>query len=127
MDQKQLARTVADRSGLSREESADIARAVLEGLAGQLSEGEVRRLAASLPVLPEEAQAPRRRKQGSQPISLHDFIGQVSERTALTRDDTRAGTGAVIAVLRQVLSADDYRHLMAQLPAEYGGLPRSGR
>jgi uncharacterized protein (DUF2267 family) len=127
MDQKELARTVAERSGLSREESADIARAVLEGLAGQLSEGEMRRLAASLPLLPEEAQAPRRRRQGAQPVRLHEFIGRVSQRTALTRDDTRAGAGAVIAVLRQLLSADDYRHLMAQLPSEYGGLPRVGR
>src|SRR5216683_2452979 len=49
MDQKGIVRAVAERTGLSREESADITRAVLEGLAGQLSEGEARRLAADLP------------------------------------------------------------------------------
>jgi len=49
MDQKGLIRAVAERTGLSREESADISRAVLEGLADQLSDGEARRLAADLP------------------------------------------------------------------------------
>ncbi len=127
MDQKELSRAVADRSGLSREESADITRATLEGLAGQLSEGEVRRLAADLPILPEQAQAPRRRRQGAHPVKLHDFIRQLSERTGLTQDDARTGTRAVLAVLRETLSEEDYRHLMMQLPAEYGGLVTAPR
>ena len=49
MDQKVLIRSVAERSMLSREESADITRAVLEGLAGQLGEGEAKRLTLDLP------------------------------------------------------------------------------
>jgi uncharacterized protein (DUF2267 family) len=60
MDQKGLIRAVAERTGLSREESADISRAVLEGLADQLSGGEARRLAADLPDLAEQLQARRR-------------------------------------------------------------------
>jgi len=127
MDQKELARAVAERSGLSREEAADISRAVLEGLADQLSEGQVRQLAAGLPVLPEQAQAPRRRRQGAHPVKLHDFIRKLSERTGLTQFDARAGTGAVLAMLRQVLSAEEYGHVMAQLPAEYGELVAPGR
>jgi len=43
MDQKGLVRAVAVRTRLSREELADITRAVLEGLVGQLSEGEAPR------------------------------------------------------------------------------------
>jgi uncharacterized protein (DUF2267 family) len=122
MDQKQFARAVAERSRLSREESADITRAVLEGLAEQLSEGEARRLAVGLPVVPEQAQAPRRRRKGAHPVKLHDFVRQLSERAGLAEDDARAGTGAVLTVLREVLSEEEYRHLMSQLPAEYSGL-----
>lgn len=123
MDQKELVRSAAERSGLSREESADLARAVLEGLAGQLSEGEARRLAWDLPEpLAEQVAEPRRRKQGAHPVPVEDFVQAVSERTGLTEDEARRGTGAVLAALRDQLSGDDYSHVMGQLPAEYAGL-----
>ncbi|HUZ53987.1 MAG TPA: DUF2267 domain-containing protein [Streptosporangiaceae bacterium] len=123
MDQKGLVRAVAERTTLSREESADITRAVLEGLAGQLSEGEARRLAADLPdPLAEHMRAPRRRRKGAHPVAVSDFIRQVSERTGLTDEDTHAGTGAVLTTLRDSLSEDDYRHLIGQLPAGYTAL-----
>jgi uncharacterized protein (DUF2267 family) len=110
---------------LSREESADITRAVLEGLAGQLSEGEARRLAIDLPgPLAEQVQVqvPRRRRKGAHPVRVNDFIRQLSERTGLTDDDARAGTGAVLAALREALSDEEYRHLIGQLPSGYTGL-----
>jgi uncharacterized protein (DUF2267 family) len=122
VDQKGLIRAVAERTRLSREESADITRAVLEGLAGQLSEGEARRLATDLPGLPEQVQAPRRRRKGAHPIGVQDFIRQVSKRTGLTGEDARAGAGAVLAALREGLSEEEYRHLIGQLPTEYTGL-----
>jgi uncharacterized protein (DUF2267 family) len=122
MDQKRLVRSVAGRTRLSREESADITRAVLEGLAGQLSEGEARRLAADLPGLPEQLQAPRRRRKGAHPVRVHDFVRQVSKRTGLTSEEARAGAGAVLAALREALSEEEYRHLVGQLPAGYTGL-----
>jgi uncharacterized protein (DUF2267 family) len=119
MDQKALIGAVAERTRLSREESADITRAALEGLADQLSEGEARRLAADLPALAEQLQARRRRKKEAHPVRLRDFVRQVSERTGLTDDEARAGAGAVLAVLREGLSEEEYRHLTGQLPAEY--------
>jgi uncharacterized protein (DUF2267 family) len=123
MDHKGLIRAVAERTRLSREESADVTRAVLEGLAGQLSEGEARRLAADLPEsLAEQLPAPRRRRQGAHPAGVDDFVRQVSERTGLTDEDARAGTGAVLAALREALSEDDYRHVIGQLPAAYTAL-----
>jgi uncharacterized protein (DUF2267 family) len=123
MDTKELVRAVAERTMLSREESADITRAVLEGLVGQLSEGEARRLVADLPgKLAEQLQAPRRRRKGAHPAEVDDFISQVSERTGLTDEDARAGTGAVLAVLREALSEEDYSHIMGQLPAGYAAL-----
>jgi uncharacterized protein (DUF2267 family) len=127
MDLKELVRAVAGRSGLSREESADITRAVLEGLAGQLSEGEARRLVADLPdSLAGELHAPRRRKKGAHPVAVDDFIGQVSERTGLTAEEARTGTAAVLAALREELTGEDYRHLIAQLPSGYTGLIEAG-
>jgi uncharacterized protein (DUF2267 family) len=122
MDQRELARAVAERSGLSREESADITRAVLEGLADQLSDGEARRLAADFPDLAERLTAARRRKKEAHPVRVHDFIRQLSQRTGLTDGDASAGAGAVLATLRDSLSEEDYGHLVGQLPAEYAGL-----
>lgn len=34
------------------------------------------------------------------------------ERTGLTEDETRAGTGAVLAALREALGEDDYGHIV---------------
>jgi uncharacterized protein (DUF2267 family) len=125
MDQKGLARAVAERAGLSREEAADVTRAVLERLADQLSEGEARRLALDVPDLADQLQTARRRSKEAHPVKVHDFIRQVSERTGLTEEEARAGAGAVLATLREALGEEEYRHLTGQLPAEYAGLAQA--
>jgi uncharacterized protein (DUF2267 family) len=122
VDQKGLFRAVAERTGLSREESADATRAVLEGLADQLSDGEARRLATDLPDLGEQLQARRRRRKQARPVRLEDFVTQLSGRTGLTDDDARAGVAAVLAVLLDGLGEEEYGRLTGQLPAEYNGL-----
>ena len=128
MDEKGLTRAVAERTRLSREESADITRAVLEGLAGQLSEGEARRLATDIPgALAEQLPAPRRRRKGAHPVGVDDFIRQVSEHTGLTYEEAHAGTGAVVAALREALGEKEYHHLIGQLPAEYTRLAEAAR
>jgi uncharacterized protein (DUF2267 family) len=128
MDQKGLFSAVADRTMLSREESADLTRAVLEGLAEQLSEGEAKRLATDLP---QQLSAPllalRRRGKEAHPIRVDEFSKQLSKRTGLPASDTRNGTGAVIAVLRDALGEEEYRHIVGQLPAEYAALAGSSR
>jgi uncharacterized protein (DUF2267 family) len=123
MDLTETARAVAERTGLSREESADITRSVLDGLAGQVSAGEARHLATDLPEpLAAEVTAQRRRRAEAHPVSIDDFVRQVGARTGQPERDARAGTAAVLATLRDRLSNEDYRHLMAQLPAGYSGL-----
>jgi uncharacterized protein (DUF2267 family) len=122
MDQKALFRAVAERTGLSREEAADITRAVLEGLGHQLSDGEAKRLAADLPDLAEQVQVRRRRRTEAHPVRLVEFIRQLSQRTGLTEDDARAGAAAVLAVLREALGEEGYRHLTGQLPTAYAEL-----
>ena len=126
MGQKGIFRAVADRTGFSREEAADITRAVLEGLGDQLSDGEARRLAADLPDLAEQVTVRRRRRKEAHPVRLVEFIRQLSQRTGITEDDARAGAAAVLAVLREALGADGYRHLTGQLPDEYAGLAGPG-
>jgi uncharacterized protein (DUF2267 family) len=120
MELRELARGVAERTGLSREESADISWAVLEGLAAQLSEAEAKHLAVDLPnPLAAEMEAARRRRQGAHPVPVLDFIRDVGARTGLPEGEARAGTGAVLAELSGSLSQEDYGHVMGQLPAAY--------
>jgi uncharacterized protein (DUF2267 family) len=127
MELRQLARGVAQRTGLSREESADLSRAVLEGLAAQLSEGEARHLASDLPaLLAGDTEVSRRRRQGAHPVPVLEFVRQIGGRTGLPENEARAGTGAVLAELSGSLSAEDYGHLMGQLPAAYGQLAGVG-
>jgi uncharacterized protein (DUF2267 family) len=128
MDQKALVRAVAERTSLSREESADITRAVVEGLADQVSEGEARRFALDLPEqLADQMQVQRRRRQGAHPIDVTDFVRQVGERAGLPEGDARAGTGAVLAALRDGLGQDNYSHITGQLPTGYSELVEAVR
>jgi uncharacterized protein (DUF2267 family) len=123
MDVRELAGAVAERTGLSREESADLVRAVVDGLADQLSEGEARHLATDVPEpLGAELEARRRRRPEAHPIAVSDFIRQVSARTGQPDQEARSGTGAVLAALRDAMTDDAYRHLTGQLPAAYSGL-----
>jgi uncharacterized protein (DUF2267 family) len=127
MDQKELARAVAERTGLSREESADLIRAVLEGLQAQLSEGEAKRLSAALPEqLVEQVKQPRRHGKEARTVGVDDFTRQLSERIWLKEDEARRGVGAVLAVLRDALDEEEYRHLLGQLPAGYADLAAAG-
>ena len=94
---------------------------MLERLADQLSEGEARRLALDLPDVVAPQQVPRRRRKGAHPVRVTDFVRQVSERTGLTDEEARAGAGAVLAVLREALGEEEYRHLIGQLPRSTPG------
>jgi uncharacterized protein (DUF2267 family) len=120
MDQRGFFRAVAERTGLSREESADVTRAVVEGLGNQLSDGEANRLAGDLPGLAVRVR--QRRRTEAHPIRLIEFIRAVSKRTGVSEDEARAGAAAVLAVMREALGDDGFRHLTGQLPAEYAGL-----
>lgn len=123
MDLSELARAVAERTGLSREESADISRAVLEGLADQISSGEAKHLASDLPEpLAAEVAARRRHRSEAHPVAVLDFVRQVSARTGQPEHEARAGTGALLATLREEMTEADYAHLTGQLPAGYTSL-----
>ena len=128
MGQNEFARAVAERSGLSREEAADLTRAVLEAFAGQLSNGEARRLAMEFPdSVAEPWPLSARHRTGAHPVPVEEFVRKVSGRTGLTAEETRSGTGAVLVTFREQLGEDAYRHLVGQLPAAYVELAGSAR
>src|SRR5690242_4712872 len=98
MDEREFFRSVAERSGLSREEAADLTRATLQALAQRLSEGTVRELVLHLPDnLGDEVRGARRKP--SQRSGLPDAEEQISERTGLRRDEVHAGFAAVLATM----------------------------
>ncbi|MCW2885398.1 MAG: hypothetical protein QOE54_6350 [Streptosporangiaceae bacterium] len=116
MDDKEFIRAVAEETGLSREESADLARATLETLARRLSATEALHLA---PHLPEGLRASARPQPKQERFDLGELTRRISERTGLNLQETRSGVRAVLRTLRAVVGNEVYDHVMSQLPAEF--------
>lgn len=117
MEAKQLIRTVAERSALSREEAADLTRATLGTLAHRLSAGEARHLAMRLPEPLNDALGIR--TAGAQKFGLDEFIRRVSDHTGLTVQETTDGVRAVLTTLHDALGDEQFDHVMAQLPGGF--------
>ena len=117
MDEKTFHAAVAERAGLSKEEVADLTRATVEALAGQISGGEVDKLAGALPDW-LEPHLPRHQRS-SRPTPLTDFIRALSARTGLTEDETRRGVRAVLSVLRGAMDPTHLDHALSLLPKDY--------
>ena len=117
MDERTFHAAVAERAGLSKEEAADLARATLEGLAGQISGGEVERLAVALPDWLER-HLPRHRAQ-ARPVPLREFLRQLATRTGLTEEETRRGVQATLEVLREAMDPTHLDHALSLLPRDY--------
>jgi uncharacterized protein (DUF2267 family) len=117
VDEKAFFTTVAERAGLSKEEAADLTRATLQELAGQISGGEVDRLAVALPDWLE----PHLPRHGGRahPKPLTDFVRKLSGRTGLTEEETRRGAGAGQSVLREAMAPRSLEHALTQLPQDY--------
>jgi uncharacterized protein (DUF2267 family) len=120
VDEKTFHATVAERAGLSKEEIADLTRATMAALAGQISGGEMQQLAGVLPewLVPH---LPRHDGQ-SHPKQLAEFVQELSRRTGLTEDETRRGVKAVLTVLRESIDPTHLDHALSQLPTEYRDL-----
>ncbi|GIH72453.1 DUF2267 domain-containing protein [Sphaerimonospora thailandensis] len=116
MEYKEFVRLVEERSGLSREEAADLSRATVETLGDRLSAGEARHLAAELPApLRESLHISERIER----FGLRDMVRRVSRRTGLTVEETRGGVSAVLLTLREAVAGEAFDHAMAQLPSEF--------
>ncbi|MFF3321293.1 DUF2267 domain-containing protein [Streptomyces sp. NPDC002889] len=123
MDEKEFFQAVADRSGLSRQEGADLTRATLETLALRLSDGEVRDLALELP---EPLRDSLQQGRGEMKIFGPDeTIRRVRERTGLSESEAARGVRAAFTTLQDAVSQKEFGHAMSQLGKEYAQLVES--
>ncbi|MFF3636870.1 DUF2267 domain-containing protein [Streptomyces sp. NPDC002250] len=118
MDEQDFVRTVAERTGLSRQEAADLTRATLETLAHRLSAGEARDLITELP----EGLAEAVRRGATDRIERfghQDGVRRVAERTMLKEEEADRGVRTVLAVLREAISEKEFNDLMSQLGTDF--------
>ena len=86
MKAPEIYRDVAERAMLSKEEAADLTRAVLDVLAMRVSAGEVRHLIRQLPE--KLADSVRWNSKGPERFDLDELVLRVSSRTGLTKTET---------------------------------------
>jgi uncharacterized protein (DUF2267 family) len=117
VDEKTFYATVAERAGLSKSEAADLTRATLESIAGQIAGGELDRLAVALP----DSLGPHlpRHHEASRPKPLHDVVREISSRTHLKEEEVQRGRGAVLSLLLESMDPTHLDHALSLLPAEY--------
>jgi uncharacterized protein (DUF2267 family) len=117
VDEKTIYATVAERAGLSRSEAADLTRATLESIAGQIAGGELDRLAMALP----DSLGPHlpRHHEASRPKPLHDVVREISSRTHLKEEEVQRGRGAVLSLPLESMDPTHLDHALSLLPAEY--------
>ncbi|MFK0124837.1 DUF2267 domain-containing protein [Streptomyces nigra] len=118
MDEREFVRTVAERTGLGREEAADLTRATLETLAHRLSPGEARDLVIELP----EGLADAVRRGTTDRIERFghtDSVQRVAQRTMLKEEEADRGVRTVLAVLRKAISEKEFTDLMSQLGTDF--------
>jgi uncharacterized protein (DUF2267 family) len=117
VDDREFFHTVADRSGLSRSEAADLSRATMLTLADRISGAEARDLAVEVP---DGLGDPLR--SGDEPAKrygLDEFTRRVSEHTGLTEREALNGIRAVLSTLRDSSPDGEFAKAMSQLPKEF--------
>jgi uncharacterized protein (DUF2267 family) len=117
VDEKTFYATVAERAGLSKEEAADLTRATVEALTGQISGGELQKLAQALPDW-LIAHVPLH-DRSSHPVPVTQFVREISRRTGLKEDETRRGVGAVLTTMREAVDFTHLEHALSLLPKDY--------
>ncbi|MDI1454940.1 MULTISPECIES: DUF2267 domain-containing protein [unclassified Streptomyces] len=118
MDEQEFVRTVAERTGLSRQEAADLTRATLETLAHRLSAGEARDLISELPEGLAEA-VRRGTTDRVERFGHRESVLRVAERTMLKEEEADRGVRTVLAELREAISEKEFNDLMSQLGADF--------
>lgn len=116
MNYAEFLEAVAKRAGLSPAEAADIIGATLETLRERIKGGEARDLAAQLP---EELSGHlHKEEEFAERLDLAEFLHEIRARTGV--DDRRAAAGAraVLATVRDAVSANEYADLTSELPPD---------
>ncbi|MEU4773550.1 DUF2267 domain-containing protein [Micromonospora sp. NPDC023644] len=110
---------VSRRAGLPTARAATIARAVLQTMVERMSGGPAGRL-------PDELDGYLTGSgPGDGPAAAPgpaDFVRRVGERAGVDEATARAGTGAVFATLREAVTVDEFRDMVARLPRDFDGM-----
>jgi uncharacterized protein (DUF2267 family) len=117
VDEKTFYAAVAEPAGLSKSEAADLTRATLESIAGQIAGGELDRLAVALP----DSLGPHlpRHHEASRPKPLRDVVREISSRTHLEEEEVQRGMGTVLSLVHESMDPTHPDHALPLLPAEY--------
>lgn len=108
---------VSQRANIPPDEAVVLARATLETLSERISGGEARDLAGQLPRALQAALLPSR--EPAEQFRIEEFIRRVSERAVLDTPLAWEGARAVIATLRDAVSANEFDDVIAQLPKDF--------
>jgi uncharacterized protein (DUF2267 family) len=117
---------VQERAGLARDEAVRSTEATLATLGERLYRTERENLAAQLPDelkedLFKEVDSEVTRRDVDR-FSLEEFYIRVSARAEIGYPDAVKRAQAVIAVLREAVSAGEIEDVLSKLPDEYGEL-----
>ncbi|MGK5671534.1 DUF2267 domain-containing protein [Micromonospora sp. URMC 106] len=114
---------VSRRSGLSSAQSATIARAVLQTMVERMTGGRSGDLAGHLPdELDGYLGAPGPADGPPMAFGPAEFLRRVGERAGVDDATARTGTAAVFATLREAVTVDEFREMVARLPRDFDGM-----
>ncbi|MFE9172912.1 DUF2267 domain-containing protein [Streptomyces kebangsaanensis] len=120
MDYNTFLDTITRRAPVLPEKAEPLTHATLETLAERLTRGEVEDLASELPKpLKEPLVSPT---PEAEPFGLDEFINRVSRRAGVSPDEAREGVRAELSTLRDAVSDGEFRHVISQLPRDFGAL-----
>ena len=117
MQYDEIIALVSERTGLFEGEAAALTRATLTTLAERISGGEARDLAAQLPGPLQDSLLPT--EEEAEAFSFDEFVDRVAERSGLDSDTAETGVAAVMATLRDAVTAGEFDDVLSQLPQDF--------
>ncbi|MEV4658610.1 DUF2267 domain-containing protein [Micromonospora sp. NPDC049301] len=114
---------VSRRSGLSTEQAAVVARAVLQTMAERVTGRPADDLAGQLPDELDGYLGGTDGAAGGPPAAAGpaEFLRRVGARAGVDEATARVGTGAVFATLREAVTVREFQDMVAQLPRDSDG------
>ena len=112
--------SVARRAGMPQEQAVALTHACLQTLAERITGGEAWDLAAELP---KELRERMRTSRGpAESFDLDEFHRRVAERSGMAAAAVQQAAPAVLAALREAVSAGEFQDVVAQLPRDFSRL-----
>ncbi|RKN51136.1 DUF2267 domain-containing protein [Micromonospora endolithica] len=116
---------VSRRSGLPTAQAAVVSRAVLQTMVDRMTGGDVADLAGDLPdetgaYLAEPGPGALDGPAGAGGPT--EFLRRVGERAGVDDETARVGAAAVLVTLREAVTVEEFREMVAQLPRDFDGM-----